>query len=211
MINELPTALDLSAIAIGGLFGASVAAQRKTPIVGVMMIGVLMALGGGILRDVLLQTEIVAMHDVWYIPVAVGGAIFGLPLARKIVERSIIGLILDGIVLGLYVVIGTQKALVLGFAAGPSILIGVLTGIGGGTLVDVLIGQKPVVLRDGPWFATAAITGSVLLVSLHPYMNNDLLDVIVISVVAILRITSVKLGFDAPSTETLKKVKRKKS
>lgn len=211
MINQLPTALDLFAIAIGGLFGASVAAQRKTPLVGVMFIGVLMALGGGIIRDLLLQVEIVAMHDLWYIPVAVAGAVFGLPLARKIVERSIIGLILDGIVLGLYVVVGTQKALLLGFPAGPSILVGVLTGIGGGTLVDVAVGQQPVVLRDGPWFATAAITGAVGITLLYPYVNQDVLAVVAICAIATLRITSVKYGFDAPSTETLKKVKRKKS
>jgi uncharacterized membrane protein YeiH len=211
MINQLPTALDLFAIAIGGLFGASVAIQRKTPIVGVMFIGVLMALGGGIIRDLLLQVEIVAMHDLWYIPVAVAGAMFGLSLARTIVEKSFIGLLLDGLMLGLYVVVGTQKALLLGFPAGPSILVGVLTGIGGGTLVDVLVGKQPVVLRDGPWFATAAIIGAVGITILYPYVNPDVLAVVSICAIATLRITSVKFGFDAPSTETLKKVKRKKA
>ncbi|MEN9693064.1 MAG: hypothetical protein RLZZ330_708 [Actinomycetota bacterium] len=211
MLEQLPTALDLAAIATGGLFGAAVAAQKKTPLVGVMLIGVVMALGGGMLRDILLQVEIVAMHDVWYIPAAVGGAFFGLPLARKIVENSSIGLVLDGVVLGLYLVVGTQKALILGFALGPSVLVGLLTAIGGGTLVDVLIGEKPVVLRDGPWFATAAITGGLILALLYPYVNHEFLDIVVIAVVAALRITSVKLGFSAPSTETLKKVRRKKA
>jgi uncharacterized membrane protein YeiH len=74
-----------------------------------------------------------------------------------------------------------------------------------------MIGEKPVVLRDGPWFATAAIVGAVLLATLYPYMNQDVLDVLVISVVAALRITSVKFGYEAPSTETLKRVKRKKT
>jgi uncharacterized membrane protein YeiH len=212
MINQLPTALDLVAIAIGGIFGAAVAAQKKTSLVGVMLIGVVMALGGGILRDIFMQVEIVAMHDVWYIPVAVAGSVFGLPVARKLVNNSLLGPILDGTALGLWVVIGTEKALIYGFPFGPSVLIGLVTAIGGGTIVDLMVGNQPVVLRaDGPWFATAAFVGATFLAGLYPYLNREILELITISVVAALRISSIKIGFDAPSTETLKKVKRKKS
>ncbi|MEY2672496.1 MAG: hypothetical protein RLZZ508_373 [Actinomycetota bacterium] len=212
MITQLPTALDLAAIAIGGIFGAAVAAQKKTSLVGVMLIGVVMALGGGILRDIFMQVEIVAMHDVWYIPVAVAGSIFGLPVARKLVNNSLLGPILDGTALGLWVVIGTEKALIYGFPFGPSVLIGLITAIGGGTIVDLMVGNQPVVLRaDGPWFATAAFVGATFLASLYPYVNREILELLTISLVAALRIASIRLGFDAPSTETLKKVKRKKS
>ncbi|MFM1786495.1 MAG: hypothetical protein RL228_445 [Actinomycetota bacterium] len=212
MITQLPTALDLAAIAIGGIFGAAVAAQKKTSLVGVMLIGVVMALGGGILRDIFMQVEIVAMHDVWYIPVAVAGSIFGLPVARKLVNNSLLGPILDGTALGLWVVIGTEKALIYGFPFGPSVLIGLITAIGGGTIVDLMVGNQPVVLRaDGPWFATAAFVGAAFLASLYPYVNREILELLTISLVAALRIASIRLGFDAPSTETLKKVKRKKS
>lgn len=212
MITQLPTALDLVAIAIGGVFGAAVAAQKKTSLVGVMLIGVVMALGGGILRDIFMQVEIVAMHDVWYIPVAVAGSIFGLPVARKLVNNSLLGPVLDGTALGLWVVIGTEKALIYGFPFGPSVLIGLVTAIGGGTIVDLMVGNQPVVLRaDGPWFATAAFVGATVLAVLYPYVNREILEVLTISVVAALRISSIKIGFDAPSTETLKKVKRKKT
>lgn len=212
MITQLPTALDLAAIAIGGIFGAAVAAQKKTSLVGVMLIGVVMALGGGILRDIFMQVEIVAMHDVWYIPVAVAGSIFGLPVARKLVNNSLLGPILDGTALGLWVVIGTEKALIYGFPFGPSVLIGLITAIGGGTIVDLMVGNQPVVLRaDGPWFATAAFVGATFLASLYPYVNREILELLTISLVAALRVASIRLGFDAPSTETLKKVKRKKS
>lgn len=211
MIEQLPPALDLTAIAIGGVFGAAVAAQRKTPLVGVMLLGVVMALGGGILRDIFMGVEIVAMHDLWYIPVAVAGAFFGLPVARKIVRNKVFGSVLDGSALGLWVVVGTEKALIYGFPFGPSVLIGLITAIGGGTIVDVMIGEKPVVLRDGPWFATAAIVGAVVMATLFPYLNRVVLEVLVISIVAGLRIASVNLGFDAPSTETLKRVKRKRN
>lgn len=210
MIDQLPPALDLTAIAIGGVFGAAIAAQRKTPLVGVMLLGVVMALGGGILRDIFMGVEIVAMHDIWYIPVAVAGSIFGLPVAKKIVGNKLIGSALDGSALGLWVVVGTEKALIYGFPFGPSVLIGLITAIGGGTIVDVMIGEKPVVLRDGPWFATAAIVGAVVLATLYPYSNRFALDIFVISLVAALRIASVNLGFEAPTTDTLRKVKRKR-
>lgn len=210
MIDQLPTALDLSAIAIGGVFGAAVAAQRKTPLIGVMLLGIVMALGGGILRDLFMGVEIVAMHDLWYIPVAVAGSIFGLPIAKRVVNNKLIGSVLDGSALGLWVVVGTEKALIYGFPFGPSVLIGLITAIGGGIIVDVMVGEKPIVLRDGPWFASAAIVGAMILALLYPYINRLALDISVISIVAALRVASVTLGFDAPSTETLKKVKRKK-
>jgi len=210
MLTTLPTALDLAAIATGGLFGTALAVQRKAPLVGVLLLAVLTALGGGIIRDILLGVPIVAMHDSWYLPVAVAASLIGLPLARRITEHRYVGLGLDALVLALYVLVGTEKAVSLGYAAAPSVLVGLITAIGGGTLADVLVGKTPVVLERGPWFASAAILGAIFFVSLHPYLDEGVVRGITVALVAGVRFTSERAGWNAPSVETLRRVRKPK-
>ena len=110
MSAELPTALDLLSIGTAGLFGTALAVQRKLPLVAVALVGILSALGGGMLRDLLLGAPLVAMRDQWYLPVAAGAALLGLPLARRIIEHPWIGLVLDGLVLGLFTLVEIGRA-----------------------------------------------------------------------------------------------------
>jgi uncharacterized membrane protein YeiH len=210
-MTQLPIALDLLAIATGGLFGSAIAVQRRMPLVAVMLIGILMALGGGMLRDLLLDVPVVAVHNEWYIPTAVFAALIGMPLARRTVENSIVGLTLDGLVLGTYVLVGTQKAVLLGMPVGSSIFVGVLTAVGGGTIAEVMLGSKPNVLRDGPWFASAALVGAVIVVLGHGLIDPSALAAITITIVAVIRITSVRLGYTAPSVANIQRLRRNRA
>jgi uncharacterized membrane protein YeiH len=210
-MTQLPIALDLIAIATGGLFGSALAVQRRMPLVAVMLIGILMALGGGMFRDLLLDVPVVAVHNAWYIPTAVFAALIGMPLARRTVENSLVGLSLDALVLGTYVLVGTQKAVLLGMPLGSSIFVGVLTAVGGGTIVEMMLGSKPNVLRDGPWFASAALVGAVIVVLGHGLIDPNILAAITIATVAIIRITSVRLGYTAPSVANIQKLRRNRA
>lgn len=207
MLVQLPALLDLLAIATGALFGAAVAVSRKAPLLGVMTLGVLMGLGGGMIRDVLLDVPVEALHNDVFLPTAVGAALLGLPLARRITEHPYIGLGLDGISLGMFVMVGTEKATLLGYSASSAILIGMITAIGGGTIVDLMVGERPTVMKMGPWFASAAFVGAALFVALYPYLLTGVVEIITVVVVAALRFTSERLGYAAPSVETLRKLK----
>jgi uncharacterized membrane protein YeiH len=210
-LNELSTLLDLVAIAAGALFGSAVAVQRRAPLVGVMVLGVLMGLGGGIIRDVLLDVRVAALENELFLPVAIGAAFLGLPLARRITEHPLIGVILDGTSLGLYVMVGTAKATLLGIDPMGAILIGVITAIGGGTLVDVMVGERPAVVKNGPWVASAAVAGGALFVILDGFIPSTANEIATVAVVAGLRISSELMGYQAPSVDTLAKMKRRKS
>lgn len=179
------------------------------PIVGVILIGILSALGGGMLRDVLMGVPVVAMLDRWYLPVAVGAAVLGMPLARRIVEHPWIGLVLDGLVLGLFTVVGTEKAYFAGLPAVSCVFIGLATSVGGGLLVELLIGQRPTVFREGPWFATAAMAGAILMVGLLPVMPANWVAAMTLVLVAGLRISSERLEYSAPSVRTLDRLRRR--
>src|ERR1700710_712707 len=108
------------------------------------------ALGGGIIRDVLLDSLPPATFSDWrYLAVAAGGGlvtfVFGPRLER--LSRSIT--VLDAAGLSLFAVTGASKALGLGLGPAQAALLGVLTGVGGGTLRDVMTGQGPSILRSG--------------------------------------------------------------
>lgn len=211
MITQLPIAIDLAAIATGGLFGSALAIQRRLSLIGVMLIGILMALGGGMLRDILLDVPVVAIQNEWFIPAAVTAAILGMPLARRTVENAFVGLFLDALVLGIYVLAGTQKALIYGTPAAGAVFVGVLTAVGGGTLVEVLLGSKPMILRDGPWFASAALLGALIVVLGYGHIADNALATLTIATVAIVRITSVRLGYTAPSVANIQRLRRNKA
>ncbi len=209
VLAQLPALLDLAAIAAGALFGTAVAVARKAPLVGVMLLGVLMGLGGGMIRDALLDVPVEALHNDMFLPVAVGVSLLGLPIARRITEHPYVGLALDGLSLGMFVMVGTEKAVILGYSASAAILIGLITAIGGGTIVDLLVGERPMVMRHGPWFASAAVVGAALFVVLYPFIVTGLVEVLVVATVASIRFTSERMGYAAPSVQTLRNIKRK--
>lgn len=208
MSGNLPLALDLLAIATGGLFGAAIGVQRRLALIGVMLIAILMALGGGMIRDLLLDMPVVAIQNEWYIPTAVAAALVGMPLARRTVENATVGLALDSAVLGLYVLVGTSKAVESGVPAGSAIFVGVITAVGGGTIVEMMLGSKPTILRDGPWFASAAFVGALLVVGLHNLLSVELVAAVAISITTLIRFTSVRLGYTAPSVANIQKLRR---
>lgn len=211
MLVQLPTLLDLLAIASGALFGSAVAVSRKAPLVGVMLLGVLMGLGGGMIRDVLLDVPVEALHNDWFLPTAVGAALLGLPLARRITEHPYVGLALDGLALGMFVMVGTEKATLLGYSPSAAVLIGMITAIGGGTIVEVLVGERPLIMKHGPWFASAALVGATFFALLYAYVPTGVLEVLTVSIVLTIRFSSERIGYAAPSVETLKKLRLRRS
>lgn len=210
MLVQLPTLLDLLAIATGALFGSAVAVSRKAPLVGVMLLGVLTGLGGGMLRDVLLDVPVEALHNDWFLPTAVGAALLGLPLARRLTEHPYVGLALDGLSLGMFVMVGTEKAMLLSYSASSAILIGMITAIGGGTLVDLVIGERPTIMKHGPWFASAAFVGAAVFALGFAYIPTGVLEILTVSIVASIRFSSERIGYAAPSVETLKKLRSRR-
>jgi uncharacterized membrane protein YeiH len=75
----------------------------------------------------------------------------------------------------------------------------------------MMLGSKPNVLRDGPWFASAALVGAVIVVLGHGLIDPNILAAITIATVAIIRITSVRLGYTAPSVANIQKLRRNRA
>jgi uncharacterized membrane protein YeiH len=157
--------LDLAGTFAFAVNGALTAVRTtRLDIVGVLTLGMLTALGGGILRDVLTgRLPPVTFSDWRYLTVATAGALLAFaasgPLGR--IRRSIV--VADAAGLSLFAVTGAVGTLGAGIGPGQAIILGGITAVGGGTLRDVLIGHIPGVLRS-ELYAIPALVGAAIAV-----------------------------------------------
>jgi uncharacterized membrane protein YeiH len=131
---------------------------------------------------------------------AIIGAVFGNQILKP--KRLFYGL--DALVIGMFVVIGVEKALIYGMPTGSVIFIGTLTAIGGGILGDVLTGRTPDIMTRGPWLASSALFGAIWFVVWYQQGFIQFAELSTIAVVIAMRGLSLWRGWEAPTPEDLK-------
>ena len=162
--------LDLIGTFVFALSGAVAGVRERLDLFGVLVLSFAAASAGGIMRDLLIGAVPPAAISDWrYLATSlVAGLVvfFWYPISERIRNLRNHVLIFDAAGLALFAVVGTQKA--LGYRLNPvmAALLGVLTGIGGGMLRDVLVTQVPTVLR-AELYAVAALAGAVVVVVGH--------------------------------------------
>jgi uncharacterized membrane protein YeiH len=167
---RLPTARLIEIADLAGTFlfaaeGAMTAIRSDLDFFGVMVLSFATAVGGGIMRDVLLgATPPAALRDWRYGAVAfTAAAVTFLLYWRASAIPGWLIVSLDAAGLALFAVAGTEKALSHDLHPFVAVLLGTITGVGGGTIRDVLLAQVPVILR-ADIYATAAMAGAAVLV-----------------------------------------------
>lgn len=164
--------LDLLGVAVFAVSGATLALEKRLDLFGVLVLAAATALGGGLLRDVLLGAKPpAALKDGRYLIVTavVGVAVFACSTQVKRISRPV--RLFDAAGLGLFVAAGTTKALQAGLGAVPAVTLGCLTGIGGGIARDVLVREVPVVLRR-ELYAVPALLGACVITVGHGLGTN---------------------------------------
>jgi uncharacterized membrane protein YeiH len=145
------------------LSGAALAVQKRFDIFGVLFLAFVVAVAGGVTRDVLIGAVPPAAIAQWHsFAIAVAGGLltfFAFPLVRML-SRPV--LLLDAIGLSLFAVTGAQKALVYGIDPIMAAVLGMISGIGGGMMRDVLAGEVPFVLRTDLYAVAALAAGAVV-------------------------------------------------
>jgi len=159
--SELFNAVDLTGVVANALLGGAVARAHRFDIVGFVVLGICSGLGGGVLRDVLLGTGFpVALTHPAYLPAAVAASTAAYLLDLRGRRSRQVLTVADLLALGCWSATGTLKATSMGLAWLPSLLVGVLTAIGGGIIRDVLVARVPGVFGGNPLYATVALVGS---------------------------------------------------
>ncbi|UTT50829.1 MULTISPECIES: TRIC cation channel family protein [Rhodococcus] len=157
--------LDLLGTFAFALNGALTAVRvTRIDIVGVVTLGMITALGGGIIRDILIDDLPPATFSDWrYLAVAAAGSLLAF-FARKLERLSTPITMFDAAGLSLFAVTGAGKALDFGLGPVQAIILGTITGVGGGTLRDVLIRRVPVVLNSELYAIPALVAATVIVV-----------------------------------------------
>ncbi|GAA4527662.1 TRIC cation channel family protein [Brachybacterium paraconglomeratum] len=161
--NDLLRTLDLVGVFVMGVAAGSLASRLNFDAVGFAIIGIAAGLGGGIVRDLILDFGVpAAFSGPWYLTCALSGAAFSFfistdgPWWRRMVT------VLDIAAMGLWAATGTAKSLGYGLDVLPAILLGVMSAVGGGVIRDVLVGRIPAIFGGGPLYATGALVTAVL-------------------------------------------------
>lgn len=158
----IPEWLDLSAVVVGALAGVLVAQNRRLDLIGYVGMCLICALGGGLLRDGIMQVgDVYALKSEWPIPLCVATALFGFAFPHVVTSYPNLYEWVDMISVALFVVAGTNKAMAYHLHASAVVLMGTITGVGGGMLRDVFLGEVPRVFRRSNLYALCAVAGSV--------------------------------------------------
>lgn len=159
--------VDLTGVLANGLLGGMVARANRFDPIGFLFLAFVSGLGGGILRDLMLDSgRPVALTDPLYLGTVLAAALVAylLPLQGRRTRHVL--LVLDYLAVGCWSATGAAKALEFGLGWMPAIFIGVVTAVGGGMLRDILINHVPGVFGRSPLYATLSIIASAELVLL---------------------------------------------
>lgn len=197
---SVPLWLDLPAVVVSALGGALVASRAGFDLSGVFGLGLLTGLGGGILRDLLLNQVPVALETPEYIIAAVIASAL-IAVSARVVDRFIaLVIVLDAAALGLYGVTGINKTLAFGLDAWSAVLVGMVAALGGGVMRDLATTRPPEIFRKGgQLYATAVLIGLMAyLIAWWTSSDEVVAAVVGVTVTFVVRILAWRLNLVLP-------------
>lgn len=169
----IPLWADLLAVGLGGVQGALFASgfqgERRLDLLGVAIIGLLLGMGGGLIRDLMLGLPPATLQSNWYLLTASGAALVGMLLAGVLHRANTIIVVLDAGAIGMFGAFGTVKALTVGLPVVPAVFVGVCAAVGGSILRDVIMGLPVAIMHVGSLYAVAALLGSTTVAAAHAF------------------------------------------
>lgn len=141
--------------------GIRLAAVKHFDWFGAYMVGLVTAIGGGTVRDVLLDVPVFWMQTWWYLAVTAMSLAVVIVFKKLLVSHNKMLFVFDTIGLALFVVIGISKSLALGYPMWVAITMGMITGAVGGVVRDILINEEPLLFREDI-YATACLAGGAV-------------------------------------------------
>jgi uncharacterized membrane protein YeiH len=164
-VGDATHGLDLAGVAANAVLGGVKAREHHFDIVGFVTLALVSGLGGGIIRDTLLQHgPPLALIDPSYLITAVAGAVVAYLIRIKgpVWEHSY--RMVDALAIGCWAAAGAQRTLLVGLSWLTAILLGTITAVAGGVVRDVLLRDVPEILSGRRLYATSAVAASVVLV-----------------------------------------------
>lgn len=157
----LPVWLDLAAVVVGSFSGLLYAREKCLDLVGYVGLAILCGLGGGLVRDIIMQEgDVYLLKSEWAIIVSIATGAIGFFFPASLSANPTLLELVDILSVGLFAAVGADKAIVYQLFPVPIIFMGTITGVGGGMLRDVFLGEVPRIFRPSNWYAVCAIGGA---------------------------------------------------
>jgi len=191
--------IDLLGTLVFAISGVTAAVQKKFDLVGATILGMVTAIGGGTLRDILIgETPVGWMQDLNYLYVI----FLALPLSyffqQQILQLRKGVFIFDTIGIGLFTILGVQKTLAIGLSPIIAILMGVVSAVFGGVIRDVLSNEVPLIFRK-EIYASACLVGGIIFLGMNQIMPGAWYNSLVaIGVVIVIRYFAVRKNWGLP-------------
>src|SRR5918911_5578597 len=191
--------LNLAGTFVFGLSGGLAAVRARLDLFGVVVLAAVVGLAGGITRDVLIGTPPATFRDWRYLAAAAAAGTVCF-FAGRVLERAQPSImVFDALGLGLFAVTGATKALQFGLGPVQAILLGTITGVGGGMLRDLLLREVPTVLREGLYAIPALLGATVPVVAHQAGSKNPVFPVLGALVCVVVRLFGLRYGVNVPS------------
>lgn len=205
----IPLAFELLAVVVAAATGALTARENKLDLVGAIGLAVLVSLGGGLIRDVILQEgNVYILRQPLALPVAIAtaAAVFTFPVMVEKPDRLVA--ILDIFSVGLFAVMGADKTVLYGYPAITCVMMGFFTAVGGGLLRDVCLARVPYIFQRSNLYAIAAIAGALTYIVLVQCLDiwNIAAAVISVAVTMAVRWWSIRYNIMSPTEVDLHKL-----
>lgn len=178
--------------------GVRHAASKNFDLFGAFTIGLFTAVGGGTIRDLLLGVTPFWMANSVYLWGTLLAMLFVMIFKSKVVKLHYTIFLFDSIGLGLFVVVGAEKALSLGFAPWVAVVMGTITGSFGGMLRDLMIMQMPLIFRKEIYAFACVVGGIFFTIGYSLNLNMVVNEVITALIVILVRILAVKYHWELP-------------
>ncbi|HEU6452353.1 MAG TPA: trimeric intracellular cation channel family protein [Gemmatimonadaceae bacterium] len=192
--------LDLTGVAVFAISGALAAGRNRLDLFGVVVIALVTAIGGGTIRDVLLDRHpIFWISNATYLIVILAATVLTIIWVRIRQPPFAALLVADALGLALFAISGAQIAERLALPAVVIVMMGTITGVAGGMIRDVLTAQIPLVLRKGTLYASTAVAGIIVYLSLQSLgLPRPTASGVGMLTVAALRFASIAWGLSLP-------------
>lgn len=205
----IPLAFELLAVVVAAATGALTARENKLDLVGAIGLAVLVSLGGGLIRDVILQEgNVYILRQPLALPVAIAtaAAVFTFPVMVEKPDRLVA--VLDIFSVGLFAVMGADKTMLYGYPAITCVMMGFFTAVGGGLLRDVCLARVPYIFQRSNLYAIAAIAGALTYIVLVQCLDiwNIAAAVMGVAVTMAVRWWSIRYNIMSPTEVDLHKL-----
>jgi uncharacterized membrane protein YeiH len=189
--------IGMAAFASTGVISAG---KKDMDIFSIVLLGVVTATGGGTLRDIIINARpIFWVEDLTYLWVSIGASILTFFLVRYVNQILKLLLYIDAFGLSLFTILAMEKTIELGFSNPVAVMMGLMTGISGGMIRDILTGRMPLLLGK-EFYATPALLGAVIFACLESvFPTREINRLIAISIIFIFRASAIQWGLYYPA------------